>query len=364
MIWNWQQEEWPKFSYKAEALAKYEAAFLKQSGMFLGALKCINEAEHNLLKVELISNEAYKTSAIEGEILDRDSIQFSLRKNFGLEKTSRSIPRMEKGITEMMLDLYRNFNDDLSEETLFRWSNMINFGSDDPKNCYRTHDDPMQIVSGPVHNPKVHFEAPDSKNVAKEMKAFIKWFNMTKPGSKQALPVLTRASIAHLYFVSVHPFEDGNGRIARALAVKALAQEMQQASLIALSMVIERKRKAYYQALDESNRKLEITDWLLYFGQEILEAQSYSQKMIEFVVNKAKFFDKYKSVLNSRQEKVIARVLVEGLEGFKGGLSAENYISISNTSSSTATRDLQELVSIGAMRQEGQLKSTRYHLNI
>jgi Fic family protein len=197
-----------------------------------------------------------------------------------------------------------------------------------------------------------------------EMDAFVPWFNETAPSGKRPLPALTRAGIAHLYFVSIHPFEDGNGRIGRALAEKSLAQNLGQPSLIALAYTIERSHKAYYAALERNNKDIEITDWLTYFAETILAAQRNTIKRLDFYVAKAKLHEKLRGHLNERQEKAIARMFREGIDGFKGGLSAENYISITKSSRATATRDLQDLVAKGALTRTGELRHTRYQLNI
>ena len=162
----------------------------------------------------------------------------------------------------------------------------------------------------------------------------------------------------------IHPFEDGNGRIGRALAEKSLAQNLGQPSLIALAYTIERKRKDYYAALERNNKELEITDWMKYFANTIIEAQTNTIKRVDFYVAKAKFYEKFRGQLNERQDKVIARMFREGIDGFKGGLSAENYISISRTSRATATRDLQDLVEKGALTKTGELRHTRYFQSI
>jgi Fic family protein len=317
-----------------------------------------------MLKIELISDEALKTSEIEGEILDRDSVQSSLRQQFGLGTDDRHVPPAERGIAEMMVNLYRTFGDPLAHETMFAWHNMLMRGERriNVIGGYRTHSDPMQVVSGPVHDRKVHFEAPPSSRMPEEMDAFVKWFNHTAPDSKRPLPALTRAGLAHLYFISIHPFEDGNGRIGRALAEKSLAQNLGQPSLVALAYTIERARKAYYAALESSNKDTEITGWLVYFAETILEAQRNTIKRVDFYVAKAKFYERHRGQLNERQEKVIARIFREGIDGFKGGLSAENYISLTKTSRATATRDLQDLVAMGALTKTGELRHTRYHL--
>ena len=364
MTWNWQQPNWPHFTYTPAALEPLEQQFLLRTGEFIGAFKHIGTEDQDTLRVELISDEALKTSEIEGEILNRDSVQASLRQQFGLGADEPRIPPAERGIAEMMVDLYKGFAVPLSHETMFAWHKMIMSGHRDIAviGGYRTHPEPMQVVSSRLDKPKVHFEAPPSSSMHDEMNAFVSWFNNTAPKGPSPLTALTRAGIAHLYFVCVHSFEDGNGRIGRALAEKSLAQNLGQPTLIALAYTIERARKAYYDALERNNKETEITDWLVYFAQTILDAQSNTNKRVDFYVAKAKFYERFRGKLNERQEKVVTRLFREGIHGFKGGLSAENYISISKTSRATATRDLQDLVEKGAFTKTGELRHTRYHL--
>lgn len=195
------------------------------------------------------------------------------------------------------------------------------------------------------------------------MQHFISWFNDSAPDGSSPLPPLVRAAMAHLYFVSIHPFEDGNGRFGRAIAEKALAQCLGQPTLIALAYTIERNKKAYYAALEQANKHNEITDWLVYFAETTIAAQLYTQNWIEFLIHKAKVYDRLRGQLNSRQEKTLARMFREGPDGFTGGLSAERYIGITGASRATATRDLQDLVSKGGLLKSGELKHSRYQLN-
>jgi Fic family protein len=366
MKWNWQQPDWPAFAYDNSALEPLEQQFLRKAGEFVGAYKHIGTDDQDALKIELISEEAVKTSEIEGEILNRDSVQSSLRAQFGIGTEAANVKPAERGISKMMIDLYRNYAAPLSDQVMFDWHGMLMAGAQDIKvvGGYRTHADAMQVVSGPIHKRMVHFEAPPSDRVPKEMKRFIAWFNDTAPGGKQALPALTRAAVAHLYFVCIHPFEDGNGRVGRALAEKALAQNLGQPTLIALAYTIERRRKDYYAALESNNKDLRIDGWMTYFASTILEAQDNTIKRVDFYVAKAKFYDKFRDQLNERQAKVIARVFRAGIDGFKGSLSAENYIRITQTSRATATRDLQNLVEKGALTRTGELRHTRYALNL
>lgn len=247
------------------------------------------------------------------------------------------------------------------EDTLFSWHAMLMNDRRDLKDIgqYRTHKEPMRVVSGEYHEPKVHFEAPPSTKMKAEMEQFIKWFN-----EKRTIGALTHAGIAHLYFISIHPFEDGNGRIGRAVAEKSLSMSLGHPTLISLSYMIEKHRKDYYRALELNNKDQEITDWLTYFAKTIIDAQNYTQSLMNFLIEKVKFYDRLKGSLNERQEKVIERMFREGVDGFKGGLSAANYIRITNTSRVTATRDLRDLVNKAALNKAGQLKHTRYDLNI
>ncbi|HSR29678.1 MAG TPA: Fic family protein [Anaerolineae bacterium] len=366
MTWNWQEDNWPNFIYDREALAQGETKFIHEAGMVHGAIKHLTEGDKAQLTIELISNEAVTTSEIEGELLSRDSVQSSIRRNFGLDTDNRKIPPAEQGIAALMSELYQHANTTLSEEQLFGWHAMVMRGRKDLTTigAYRTTQNPMQVVSGPIATPKIHFEAPPSDRIPTEMNRFLAWFNHTAPGGQQPLPALTRAGVAHLYFESIHPFEDGNGRIGRALSEKALSQSMGRPTLIALSQTICRNRKAYYTALEDNSKDLNITDWLLYFTRTVLEAQRYTQRLIDFLIAKTRLYDRLRGKLNERQDKALARMFREGLEGFKGGLSAENYLKITNTSRATATRDLQSLVELGALRKTGELKHTRYWLSI
>lgn len=366
MRWNWQQPDWPDFRWDSAAIAGLEASFLRQSGVLIGSVKHLADEDHVAIAVDIMTGEAIKTSEIEGELLSRDSVQSSLRRAFGLATDHRRIPPAERGIADMMIALYRDFAAPLTDGTLYEWHRMVVNGRNDigAVGRYRDHDDPMRVVSGPLHKPKVHFEAPPSSAMADEMKRFLAWFAATASDGTQPLGGLARAGIAHLYFVSIHPFEDGNGRIGRAIAEKALSQAIGQPSLIALSQVIQRGRSTYYNALEAANKANEITPWLSYFGETALEGQARSLALVDFLVAKTRYYDRFRSRLNERQARVIARMYREGLDGFEGGLSATNYITIADTSRATATRDLQELVAIGALLQTGMLKSTRYRLAI
>lgn len=362
--WVWQLEEWPNFTYQSDEMSEIEKQFLQNSGMLIGAFQHVDADEKDNLIINIMSDEALKTSEIEGEHLNRDSIQASIRKNMGLETDNRKISPEEYGIATMMVDLYRTYSDNLTHDMLFKWHKLITNGRQDLKDIgkYRTHDDAMQIVSGRLDILKVHYEAPPSSKVWDEMDAFMRWFDKIHKNNK--INPLTRAGIAHFYFENIHPFEDGNGRIGRAIAEKSIAMSLNNPAFISLSQIIHQNKKAYYATLEAHNRTLEITDWLVYFGKTICKAQKHSQNMLDFTIEKGKFFGKYEKLMNERQLKAIRRMFAEGYLGFKGGLSANNYMKITQATASTATRDLQDLVENDILCRTGERRGTRYWLNI
>jgi Fic family protein len=366
MTWNWQQPDWPKFSWDEARLRKAEEHFLVGTGMFIGTLKHLPQSDLEQFTVESISVEALTTSEIEGEILDRASVQSSIRRQLGVATDNRRIKPAEEGVSEMMVDLYRSFAEPLSDQVLFSWHRMLfkEPGRLVDVGRYRTGADAMEIVSGPIHKPKVHFEAPPSVKIPKEMARFIAWFNRTAPQGAKPVPALTRAGIAHLYFESIHPFEDGNGRIGRAIAEKVLAQAFGQPTLTALAATILSRRKAYYAALEAANKSNQVTAWLSWFAGIVIEAQRRTTAQVEFLIEKTRLLDRLRGQVNARQEKGLLRMLREGPEGFKGGLSAGNYASISGASAATATRDLTDLVEKGALLRVGERRHARYHVAI
>ena len=366
MRWNWQQADWPEFRWQAEVMGKAEAAFLRGAGVLVGSAKYLDEDERQQLLVDAMSVEALTTSEIEGEVLNRASVQSSIQRQLGFLSDRRKVQPAEQGISELMVDLYRGADDALTEDQLFSWHRMVVSGRTDLRDVgrYRTSDEPMQVVSGASYSAKVHFEAPPSTRVRKEMKRFLEWFNSTGPGTNSALPALTRAGIAHLYFESIHPFEDGNGRIGRAIAEKALVQGFGQPVIVALARSILAHHGAYYRALEDANKNNEVTRWLRWFGAVALEAQYRTFAQIDFVIHKTKLLDAVRGRINPRQEKVLSRMLREGPEGFAGEMSAKKYSTIAGTPPATTTRDLAGLVEAGALIRSGELRHTRYSLNI
>ena len=365
-MWNWQNPDWPTFRYDAAKLEPYDQQFLLSSGEVFGAAHHLNTSDRDQLRIDLLSEEAIKTSAIEGEMLDRLSVQSSLRRHLGLAPDSCPSKPREQGVSEMMVDVYSNYSEPLSHNTLFRWHDML-LSHDrylEKIGSYRNHEDAMQIVSGRLDRPTVHFEAPPSYQVPAEMDQFVTWFNRTEPDAPEPLRALIWAGLSHLYFESIHPFEDGNGRVGRVLAEKSLAQSIGQPSLIAFAFAIERERKAYYDQLERHQMKLDVTPWLVWFAETVLTAQQVTLERVGFFNAKTHFYDRHRDQFKPRQSKVIARLFKAGPEGFKGGLRAENYISITGTSRATATRDLQDLVEKGALIRTGELRYTRYWLKL
>ena len=366
MTWNWQQPDWPNFSWDKALLRKADDEFLRGSGMLAGTLKHLPGADQEQFAVEVLSSEALTTSEIEGEILDRASVQSSIRRQLGLATDKRSVRPAEQGIAEMMIDLCQSFDESLSEKMLFSWHGMLVKGRRDLRDVgrYRTDRQPMQVVSGALYSPRVHFVAPPSPKVPKEMARFVKWFNRSGPSGVETLPSLTRAGIAHLYFESIHPFEDGNGRVGRAISEKALAQGAGHSTLTALAETILIRRKSYYAALEAANKTNEITPWLAWFAGVSIEAQRRTAARIEFLIDKTRLLDRLRGQINERQEKALLRMLREGPEGFKGGLSAGNYVTITEASPATATRDLADLVEKKALTRTGERRHARYQLAI
>jgi Fic family protein len=366
MSWNWEKPDWPNFAWDQARLAMAEQQFLLSGGVLVGAVKHLSDADREQLTVEAMSTEAVTTSEIEGEILDRASVQSSICKQLGLTSDQRRVRPAERGIAEMMVDLYHSFSETLSKEMLFRWHEMIVSGRRDLKDVgrFRTGTEPMQVVSGRIDAPRIYFEAPPASRVISEMKQFLDWFARTGKDGQQPLSALTRAAIAHLYFESVHPFEDGNGRIGRAIAEKSLAESLGQPTLITLAATILLRRKAYYEALEAANKHNEITNWVAWFAGITIEAQRRTIALVEFLIDKTKLLDRLKGELNERQTKVLLRMFREGPEGFKGDLSAGKYTAIAGSSPATTTRDLSDLVSKGALSRDGELRHARYRLNV
>ena len=367
--YNWQQSDWTKFKYDLSGLQKPLLTIAEKMGFIRGKLVHLNEDLQTEAMVNLMVEEAVNTSEIEGEYISRMDIRSSIKNMLGLNP--KIIPVHDKraqGIAELMLDVRKTFKEPLTKAKLFHWHVLLMSGSSHTHlqiGKWRKGEEPMQIVSGQYGKWIIHFEAPPSKNIPEEMKKFIRWFNDTAPKKPKAIEFApVRAAIAHLYFESIHPFDDGNGRIGRAITEKILSQGFGYPIMLSLSSVIESNKKAYYAALKEGSKTNDMTDWIYYFVNLVLGAQIEIEKQINFIFKKTNFFDQFKDSLNERQLKVIKRMTQTGIKGFEGGMSAKKYMSITGVSKATATRDLQDLVLIKALKQIGSGRSVRYELNL
>jgi Fic family protein len=362
MLYNWQQKDWCVFHYDISVVEELLFTIAEETGHVSGLLVGLPEKIKTETIIQIMVSEALNTSAIEGEYLSRQDVMSSIKNNLGLNEQKESIKdKYAAGAGELMVAVRENFLEPLTEEMLFSWHRMLLGSSSKTKaGVWRNHKSAMQVVSGTIGKEKVHFVAPPSNQVPKEMNRFISWFNNTAPGMDNEIrkaPI--RSAIAHLYFESIHPFEDGNGRIGRAIAEKALSQTIGRPVLISLSQEIEKNKKLYYSAIEKAQKKNEITEWLQYFISVIYAAQLEAKNLIGFTLQKTLLINQYKEQLNTRQMKAILKML-ESSDGFKGGMSAEKYISINKTSKATATRDLQHLTEIGLLILKGGGRSTHY----
>jgi Fic family protein len=367
MGYNWQQKDWRNFEYDENIFMPNALVFMETAGQSLGYLKSLPNSEQEESTVTLLVKEAIKTSAIEGELISRIDVISSIRKNLGYPTLAHTIKdKRSEGIASLLVKSRDTFDMDLSEEMLYEWHQLLMKGNYTVHvGQWRTHTEPMQVVSGSIGKEKIHFEAPPSVQVPAEMKIFIDWFNTTRPNGKKHIknPII-RSAIAHLYFETIHPFEDGNGRIGRIIAEKALAQGLKRPILMSLSTAIEKEKKDYYDALQQAQSTNKINDWIHYFSDTILKAQKDFIQSIDFLLKKTAFFDKNKKQMNEYQMKVIGRMLDEGEDGFLGGMNAKKYQSITHISKATATRHLQDLVEKEILIAKGSGRSTNYQVNL
>lgn len=368
-IYNWEQKDWPGFTYSLDKLEDELFSFSRKVGRVSGILDSLPESIQLETLVDIMLAEAIKTSEIEGEYPNRKDVLSSIRKNLGLHNSPEHIKdKKAEGLGELLIDVRNSYKEPLTSAKLFAWHRML---LQETKNIrvgkWRNHPEPMQVISGAIGKEKVHYEAPPSAMVEQEMNRFIDWFNNTAPGGPQEIKIApVRSAIAHLYFESIHPFEDGNGRIGRAIAEKALSQTIGRPVMLSLSRTIEANKSDYYAALEKAQRSNEISDWIAYFVETALTAQTEAEAQIEFTLKTTRFFDQYKDLLNPRQLMVIRRMLQEGSKGFEGGMNARKYTGITHISKATATRDMQQLLEIGAFIPLGKAggRSTSYQVNL
>ncbi len=367
MKYNWQQHDWPEFRYDESGLEDIFLEIAHRMGRVDGLLTSLSDTLQTETLIEIMVVEAIKTSEIEGEYLSRQDVMSSIRHNLGLDHDVDYIKdKRAEGAAKLMIDVREQFKEPLSEAMLFSWHETLMAGARRIKiGGWREHAEAMQVISGPFGKETVHYEAPPSSIVPDEMTRFITWFNSTAPnGANEIKKPALRSAIAHLYFETIHPFEDGNGRIGRAISEKALSQGVGRPILLSLSRTIEANKNDYYDALKEAQRSNKITPWLHYFVNAVLNAQIQAEEQIDFTLQKTKFFDRYEERMNERQLRVIRRMLENGIDGFEGGMSAKKYMSITKASKATATRDLQDLAEMGALLPTGEGRSRRYHVNL
>lgn len=364
-MYNWQYDNWSNFVYNEGVINNESLKFAELSGEIFGIFKTFNSSRQQDEILDIMISEAIKTSEIEGEMLSREDVRSSFLEKLGLTTSIKNIKdKRAENVALLMLEVRNNFQTKLSEKLIKHWHGML-FSNSKYINSgvYRTSEEAMQIVSGAIGKEKVHFEALPSKQVPQEMKNFIKWYNMFKTkGNIQK--IIIKTAITHLYFESIHPFEDGNGRIGRALIEKCLSESLGRQIIMSISQTIEKDKNRYYDELKKAQSTLEINNWLFYFSQLLIDSQKNTLDILDFSLKKTNFFDKYKSEMNERQLKVINKMFDAGKDGFEGGMTAKKYISISKTTKATATRDLQELVKLGILLQNLAGRSTNYTLNI
>lgn len=365
MKYNWQFPDWPKFSYDETLLDETVLQFALEIGELKGLSAALSENDQQEAFLQLMITEAAKTSEIEGEIFSREDLMSSIKKKLGVPKNASVIrDKKAQGIASLMVHISENYSQRLSEKSIKEWHKLLM--ENQPylhPGSYRKSDEAMQVVSGAYGRETVHYEAPPSSQVPEEMKQFINWYSSFKTNSENLKQLLIKTALSHLYFESIHPFEDGNGRIGRALAEKCLSEFFGRPLFVSLSTVIEKDKKAYYNHLKNAQRSLEVSNWILYFSKVITEGIVETKNLIRWTVKKMKFLDKNSSEMNERQLKAVLKMLDAGTAGFAGGMTSRKYISINKTSRATATRDLQELVAKNILKQSGEGRSVGYQLN-
>ncbi len=359
-MYNWQQKDWPNFTFNPQIVADADFEWLSLTGKSSGVLEIISVNQREESELTILIKEALKNAEIEGEFISLADLVSSIKRKLGKNSQARVIrDKRSLGMGELIVQARKHYKKDLTEKMLFDWHKLLMKGSFGINaGQWRQHSEPMQVISGTIGKEKIHFEAPPSLRIPEEMKLFTNWFNKSIIEIKSPI---TRSALVHLYFESIHPFEDGNGRIGRILAEKALSQSLGQPVLMSISAAIESRKKEYYAALKKAHKGNPVNDWIVFWGHIVLEAQKDFLNDLHLSIQKTKFFDKHKPVLNNRQLKVISKMLeVDG--EFKGGMNARKYQSITKTSKATATRDLQDLSEKGIFQSAGGGRSTSYRL--
>lgn len=367
-LYIWQHPDWPQWKFDGQALAVPLAQARQQQGIVIGKAQAIGLANVNLTQVinDIWVQEVMATAAIEGEKLDHDLVRSSVMRKLGLADAGASSRHVD-GLVEVMHDASQNYMGVLDADRLCRWQSALFPGGTSgiariEVGKFRTFPEPMQIISGTVGKEKVHYRAPDSAQVPREMALFLDWFN--RPGQRDGI---LRAAVAHLWFETIHPFEDGNGRIGRAIIDMAIAQDAQQETrLYSMSRQMQESRSAYYDVLNQAQKgDLDITSWVLWFVQQFSAACQKSGLHIDKAIEKARFWSTHADKdFNARQRKTLQKLLDAGDNGFLGGLTADKHCKITGASKATATRDLGDLLQKGALISRGVGKATKYYVNV
>lgn len=355
---------WPKFDWSQERLAARLAAVRHRQGRLLGRMEGLGFALRAEANLDSLTEEVVKSSEIEGEILDRNQVRSSIARRLGMDIGALApADRHVDGVVDMMLDATEKHDEPLTAERLFGWhaalfptghSGMttITVGA-----WREDRTGPMQVVSGPPDRERVHYQAPAAARLDDEMRAFLQWFN-----GRNAIDPVLRAGVAHLWFVTIHPFDDGNGRIARAIADMALARSEKIAQrFYSMSAQIRQERKAYYDILEATQRgDLDITDWLDWFLGCLDRAFDCTETILAAVFKKARFWEAHAAApLNDRQRAMINRLL----DGFEGKLTSSKWATLAKCSQDTALRDIDDLIQRGILEKEAAGgRSTSYAL--
>ncbi|MEA3642548.1 MAG: Fic family protein [Lamprobacter sp.] len=371
-MWTWQHQDWPNFRYDTEAFRSQVETFHLKSERLMGRVEALPADLQTDAVIGLMLSEAIKTSAIEGESLDRDSVRASLLQLIAQDSVApRHQDEKAAGAAALMVDVRKHWAEPLDDALLGRWQSMVVVHqplSLVMRGLYRNAPEPMRIVSGVYGRERIDYEAPPAATLYQEMALLLNWYNRTNPLTAKPAEVISgpvRAAIAHVWFELIHPFDDGNGRVGRAIADHALSQSLGYPTLACLATAIERDRRQYYDALQQISRgSLDFNPWIAFFIDAVNQAQEVAREEIDFVLGKARFWERYAGQLNTRQSRMVSRVFAEGTKGFEGGISTRKYEAICKCSRATAYRDLSALVKMGVLEPlPGGGRNTRYQLS-
>jgi Fic family protein len=369
--WIWQQPDWPDFNWQAERLTPLLRECVQAQGQLMGMAGSVSNALGAQAELDALLQNIVTSSAIEGEQLNVGSVRSSLARRLGVALIDGdNVSQRSEGLAQLMLDATRRFAEPLSSERLLEWHRWL-FPDQDTELTSRSlrvgalrGDEPMQVVSGRIDRPTVHFEAPPREGLEDQLEQFLQWFEASQ--HQTALDPMLRAGIAHFWFVTLHPFDDGNGRLTRTITDLALAQgEAQAIRFYAMSASILDDRSGYYRVLESSQKaSLDITEWLMWFLQTLLRSLQQAITRIESVLGKTRFWQAHReSGLSVEQVKVLNRLLDGGERGFEQGISAGQYQTVAKVSKATATRHLAELLEKECLqRLPGGGRSTRYQI--